>query len=258
MKTRDRENEKTSFKSNQQLAIRVKDVYKSFKDNSVLEDVSFSVNRGENFVIMGQSGCGKSVLLKLITGLMKPDSGKIWIDGQEITALKERELNEIRKKIGMLFQSSALFDSMTVEENVGFMLNQHTNLDSAEIQQIVAEKLKLVNLEGTEKLKPAELSGGMKKRVGLARAIAMDPQIVFYDEPTTGLDPITAEEIRYLIKDLDEKMEITSVIVTHDMRSAFFLANRGIMISNGKIAEIGTMEEIRNSKNPIVQQFIGR
>jgi len=187
---------------------------------------------------------------------MKPDSGKIWIDGQEITGFKEEELNKIRRKLGMLFQSSALFDSMTVEENVGFMLSQHTNLDNEEIKEIVDEKLELVTLQGTEKLKPAELSGGMKKRVGLARAIAMNPQIVFYDEPTTGLDPITAEEIRYLIKDLDEKLGITSIVVTHDMRSAFFLANRGIMIDNGKIVEIGTIEELRNSENPIVQEFI--
>ena len=236
--------------------IIVKNVSKSFNDKSVLENISFSIHKGDNFVIMGRSGCGKSVLLKLITGLMKPDSGQIWIDGQEITGIKERELNKIRRKLGMLFQSSALFDSMTVEENVGFMLNQHTNLDSEEIKQIVAEKLKLVNLQGTEELKPAELSGGMKKRVGLARAIAMAPEIVFYDEPTTGLDPITAEEIRYLIKDLDEKLGITSIIVTHDLESVFFLANRGVMISNEKIVEIGTIEEIQNSENPIVQQFI--
>lgn len=248
-------NQKNSSHSSDEQII-VKDIFKSFEDNSVLEDISFTINQGDNFVIMGQSGCGKSVLLKLITGLMKPDSGSIWIDGEEITCLKERELNNIRKNFGMLFQHSALFDSMTVEENVGFMLNQHTELEKEEIDRIIAEKLELVSLQDTQKLKPAELSGGMKKRVALARAIVMEPQIVFYDEPTTGLDPITAEEIRHLIKDLDEKLDSTSVIVTHDMKSALFLANRGIMIEKGKIVEIGTIDEIKQSENPIVQKFL--
>jgi len=243
---------------NNKTIISVEDVSKSFGDKIVLSNLSFSICKGENFVIMGRSGCGKSVLLKLITGLMKPDSGKIWVDGHEITKLKETKINKIRTNWGMLFQHSALFDSMTVEENVSFMLRQHTKLEEEKIRQIVAEKLELVKLSDTEKLKPAELSGGMKKRVGLARAIAMEPQIIFYDEPTTGLDPITANEINHLIKDLDEKMGVTSVIVTHDMKSAFFLANRGIMLYNDKIIEKGTMEEIRNSQNPIVQDFIDK
>ena len=207
-------------------------------------------------VVMGQSGCGKSVLLKLIVGLMKPDDGEIWVDGKEITNLKEKDINEVRKNIGMLFQSSALFDSMNVFENVAFMLVQHTNLSKQEIREIVAEKLELVELPGIEGLKPAELSGGMRKRVGLARALAINPDVVLYDEPTTGLDPITAEEINILIKNLSTKLKITSIAVTHDMKSAFTIATRMSMMHDGKIIASGTPEEMKQIEEPIVQRFI--
>lgn len=236
--------------------IKLIDVWHKFGDKTVLRGLNLHIQRGDTMVIMGGSGCGKSVTLKLILGLLKPERGKIWIFDEEISRFKEKQLNQIRKKIGMLFQSSALFDSMSVEENVAFMLNQHTEKSKVEIRRIVAEKLRQVGLENIEDLKPAELSGGMKKRVGLARAIAIDPDIVLYDEPTTGLDPIMAEEINHLIKELNAKLNITSIIVTHDMKSAFSVASKMAMIHDGKIIEVGTPEEMRNTENPIVRQFI--
>lgn len=236
--------------------IRIQNVFFSFDKKPVLQGLNLHIQRGDTTVVMGQSGCGKSVLLKLIVGLFKPDSGEIWVDGEEVTHLKEKELDQVRKKIGMLFQSSALFDSMNVFENVAFMLHQHTKLSKQEIQKIVAENLELVDLPGTENLKPAELSGGMKKRVGLARAIAMNPDIVLYDEPTTGLDPITAEEINHMIRDLNTKLNVTSVVVTHDMKSALFIANKMAMVHQGKIVAVGTPEEMVHNENPIVRQFI--
>jgi phospholipid/cholesterol/gamma-HCH transport system ATP-binding protein len=205
---------------------------------------------------MGRSGCGKSVLLKLITALMKADQGEIWINGENITELKLKDLNSTRQKFGMLFQSAALFDSMTVEENVGFMLSQHTKLSKREIEEIVAEKLHLVDLDDTQHLRPAELSGGMRKRVGLARAIAFNPEVILYDEPTTGLDPITALEINRLIRDLHEKLQVTSVVVTHDMDSAFSVGTRMAMIHQGKVIAYGTSDEIRRADNPVLRQFI--
>ena len=236
--------------------IQIKDVWRSFDDNQVLRGVNLDVRRGDTMVVMGRSGCGKSVLLKLIVGLMKPDAGEIWVDGKEITKLKEKDINEVRKNVGMLFQSSALFDSMNVFENVAFMLVQHTNLSKQEIREIVAEKLELVELPGIEGLKPAELSGGMRKRVGLARALAINPDVVLYDEPTTGLDPITAEEINILIKNLSTKLKITSIAVTHDMKSAFTIATRMSMMHDGKIIASGTPEEMKQIEEPIVQRFI--
>jgi len=236
--------------------ISIKDVWKSFDDNHVLRGVNLDVRRGDTMVIMGRSGCGKSVLLKLIVGLMKPDSGEVWVDSKEITKMKEKNINEVRKNIGMLFQSAALFDSMSVFENVAFMLLQHTKLSKQKIREIVAEKLELVELPGTEELKPAELSGGMRKRVGLARALAINPDIVLYDEPTTGLDPITAEEINILIKNLSTKLKITSIAVTHDMKSAFIIATRMAMMHHGKVIATGTPEEMQKIDKPIVQQFI--
>ncbi|MBM3241338.1 ABC transporter ATP-binding protein [Candidatus Poribacteria bacterium] len=236
--------------------IQIKDVWKSFADNHVLRGVNLEVQRGDTMVVMGRSGCGKSILLKLIVGLMKPDTGEIWVDGKEITKLKEKNINDIRKNIGMLFQSAALFDSMDVFENVAFMLLQHTHLSKQEIREIVAEKLELVELPGIEELKPAELSGGMRKRVGLARALAINPDIVLYDEPTTGLDPITAEEINILIKSLSAKLKITSIAVTHDMKSAFTIATRMAMMHQGKIIATGTPEEMKRIEEPIVRNFI--
>ena len=236
--------------------IFIKDVSKHFEGKEVLKDIDLHIPRGETVVVMGRSGCGKSVLLKLITGLMKPDSGEIWFDGVEISKLKLKAFNQIRQRVGMLFQSAALFDSMTVEENVGFMLDRHTNQSRQKIREIVEEKLKLVDLRGIQHLKPAELSGGMRKRVGLARAIALDPEVILYDEPTTGLDPMTRIEIDQLIQDLHDKLQVTSVVVTHDMESAFFVGTHVAMIHDGKIVASGTPDEIRRTDNPIVRDFI--
>ena len=205
---------------------------------------------------MGQSGCGKSVLLKIITGLMSADSGEIWFDGTEISSLKGKKINNLRRRIGMLFQSAALFDSMTVAENVAFMLAQHTDLDKREVRKVVDEKLSLVDLEGVQDLRPAELSGGMRKRVGLARALAFDPEVILYDEPTTGLDPVTCTEINQLIRDLHERLQVTSVVVTHDMHSAFSVATRMAMIHEGRQVAYGRPDEIINIDDPILQQFI--
>jgi len=236
--------------------IELKDVYFSIDGKPVIEGLSLQVNEGETITIMGRSGCGKTVTLKLILGLYKPDSGEIWVDGREISRLSFDQLAEVRKKIGVLFQSSALFDSMTVGENVGFMLYQHTKLPRREIEKIVAEKLELVGLPGTQDLKPAQLSGGMRKRVGLARAIAMNPKIILYDEPTTALDPMTVSGIIRMIKELHDKLGVTSVIVTHDIPSAFFLSTRIAVMNKGKIIEVGTPQQIQQSQNPFVKAFL--
>ena len=236
--------------------ISIRDITKNFGGKNVLNGLSLEIRRGETLVIMGQSGCGKSVLLKIITGLMSADSGEIWFDGTEISSLKGKKINSLRRKIGMLFQSAALFDSMTVAENVAFMLDQHTDLDKREMRRIVDEKLSLVDLEGVQDLRPAELSGGMRKRVGLARALAFDPEVILYDEPTTGLDPVTCTEINQLIKDLHQRLQVTSVVVTHDMHSAFSVATRMAMIHEGKQVAYGRPDEIINIDDPILQQFI--
>ncbi len=234
--------------------IHVENLWKRFGDKAVLKGLNLHIPRGETSIVIGRSGCGKSVLLKLVTGLMQPDGGEIRIDGEPISNVKD--LNRIRRKIGMLFQSAALFDSMTVEENVGFMLSQHTNLSKREIEGIVAEKLQLVDLDGVQKLRPAELSGGMRKRVGLARAIAFNPEVILYDEPTTGLDPITGSEINRLIRNLHAKLKVTSVVVTHDMDSAFSVGTRMAMIHAGQVIASGSLDEIRMIDNAILQQFI--
>ena len=236
--------------------ISIRNVTKNFGGKNVLNGLSLEIPRGETLVIMGQSGCGKSVLLKIITGLMAADSGEIWFDGTEISGLKGKKINNLRRKIGMLFQSAALFDSMTVAENVAFMLDQHTDLDKREMRRVVDEKLSLVDLAGVQDLRPAELSGGMRKRVGLARALAFDPEVILYDEPTTGLDPVTCTEINQLIKDLHERLQVTSVVVTHDMHSAFSVATRMAMIHEGKRVAYGRPNEIINIDDPILQQFI--
>ena len=207
-------------------------------------------------MIIGPSGIGKSVLLKHIIGLIKPDSGEIYLDGIEITSLDEKGLNKMRRKFGMLFQSAALFDSLTVGDNVAFALKQHTGLPDSVIKKIVAERLAMVGLTEIEKLFPAELSGGMKKRVGLARAIAMDPEIILYDEPTTGLDPIMVTVIDTLTKDLQKKIDVTTIVVTHDIQSTYRIADRIAMLYKGRIEEVGTPEQIKTSQNPIVKQFI--
>jgi phospholipid/cholesterol/gamma-HCH transport system ATP-binding protein len=214
------------------------------------------VRAGESMVVIGGSGSGKTVLIKCIIGLIQPDKGEIYVDGLEITSLKERKMNEVRKKFGMLFQGGALFDSLRVWENVGFGLRQHTQLNDEKIRGVASEKLRLVGLKDIEDLMPADLSGGMKKRVSLARAIAMDPEILLYDEPTTGIDPIMADAINSLIVQMREKLNVTSVAITHDIKSAYKIADRIAMLYQGKIIEVGTPEEIKNSPNRVVQQFI--
>ena len=238
------------------VKIEVVDLHRSFDDNHVLRGVNLEVRKGESMVVIGGSGVGKSVLIKCIIGLVKPDSGSVRVDGQEITSLNEKPLNEIRKKFGMLFQAGALFDSLPVWENVGFGLKQHTGLKDEEIKAIAVEKLRLLGLRNVEDLMPSELSGGMRKRVSLARAIAMEPEILLYDEPTTGLDPIMADAINDLIVQMRKKLEVTSIAITHDMVSAYKIADRIAMLYEGKIIGVGTPQQIRKSSNAIVQQFI--
>ncbi|MCJ7507778.1 MAG: ABC transporter ATP-binding protein [candidate division Zixibacteria bacterium] len=236
--------------------IEINDLYKGFHGKPVLEGVDLAIQKGETVVIIGRSGCGKSVLLKHIIGLLKPDKGQLLIDGEDITTYPKDRLNQLRQRFGMLFQGAALFDSMTVAENVGLGLREHTKMTDGQIREIAAEKLKMVGLVGVEDLKPAELSGGMKKRVGLARAIAMNPEFILYDEPTTGLDPIMADAINDLVINLRNTLKITSIAVTHDMASAYKIADRIAMLYKGKIIFAGTSEETKNSDNPVVQQFI--
>jgi phospholipid/cholesterol/gamma-HCH transport system ATP-binding protein len=236
--------------------IEIIDLYKSFGTKRVLRRVNLKIETGETTVIIGRSGCGKSVLLKHIMGLMKPDMGKILIDGRDVFEISDDEINHFRMQLGMLFQGAALFDSMTVRENVGFSLYEHTTLPDKEIDKRVKEKLRMVGLSGIEDLMPSELSGGMKKRVGLARAICTEPKFVLYDEPTTGLDPIMADAINNLIIRLQKRLRITSIAVTHDMKSAYKIGGKIAMLYNGNIVGMGTPDEIRNSKDPLVQQFI--
>ncbi len=236
--------------------IEISDLYKSFGEMPVLQGVNLTVEKGESMTVIGGSGSGKSVLIKHIIGLLFPDRGRVVVDGQALSDLDEFGLNELRKKFGMLFQMAALFDSLSVWENVGFSLKQHTKMRDAEIRKIATEKLALVGLKDVEDKMPSELSGGMRKRVGLARAIAMDAEIILYDEPTTGLDPITADAINDLIVDLRKKLGVTSVSITHDMQSAYKISDRIAMLYKGRIQEIGTPDQIRNTENPIVRQFI--
>jgi phospholipid/cholesterol/gamma-HCH transport system ATP-binding protein len=234
----------------------VVNLHKSFGEKDVLRGVHLEVRQGESMVVIGGSGSGKTVLIKCIIGLMRPDQGEIYVDGTEITSLDEKGMNEVRKKFGMLFQAGALFDSMSVGENVGFGLRQQTRLSEEEIKRIASGKLALVGLKDVEDLMPAELSGGMKKRVSLARAIAIEPEILLYDEPTTGIDPILADAINDLIVQMKEKLNVTSIAITHDMKSAYRIADRIAMLYRGEIIEVGTPDEIRNSSNPVVRQFI--
>lgn len=236
--------------------IKLENVSMYFRGNQVLHDINLEVPQGEIMVIIGPSGSGKSTLLRLIVGLLKPTSGKIWINGQEISRLSEDNLNKLRLRIGMVFQYSALFDSMTVGENVAFGLREHTDMSEEEIGKVVRRKLRMVGLFGKENLMPNELSGGMKKRVSLARAIAINPEILLYDEPTAGLDPIMSGKIDRLITSTRRIMGVTSVVVTHQMSSAFNIADRIAMIHEGHIIEVGTVGQIKASENTIVQQFI--
>jgi phospholipid/cholesterol/gamma-HCH transport system ATP-binding protein len=236
--------------------IEIINIHKSFDNNYVLRGVDLGIERGESMVVIGGSGSGKSVLLKHIIGILSPDEGNVLIDGVDLTALKEFELYEVRKKFGMLFQMSALFDSLSVWENVAFGILRNKSVSDREAKAIAIEKLELVGLIGAEDLMPAELSGGMKKRVGLARAIAHEPQILLYDEPTTGLDPIMADAINDLIVTMKNTLSVTSVAITHDMSSAYKIADRIAMLYEGKIIEVGSPDEIKNTANPIVRQFI--
>lgn len=237
------------------VKVRIENVVVRLGGQTVHRGLSLDILRGETTVIMGPSGCGKSVLLKLIVGLLRPQSGHVWVDDKDITRLSRPALNRVRQRMGMLFQSSALFDSMTVEENVGFMLRQHTRHSPATIRKMVAEALELVGLPNTQRLKPAELSGGMRKRVGLARAIVMRPELILYDEPTTGLDPITARGINRLIRDLHEQLKVTSVVVTHDVESALYVGTRIALTEGGVIVLSGTPEEVRDAPEPLAVHF---
>jgi phospholipid/cholesterol/gamma-HCH transport system ATP-binding protein len=236
--------------------IEVRDLKKSFGTHVILNGVNLQIAEGESVVIIGRSGGGKSVLLKHLIGLLTPDSGQVLIEGENIVPMNERELLRVRHKFGMLFQSAALFDSMTVAENVGFAFRRDRSLPEAEVRKKVADVLEMVDLPGTEDKKPAELSGGMRKRVGLARAIIYHPRIVLYDEPTTGLDPVASDSIDKLILRVRDRLDVTTVVVTHDMRSARRLGQRIMMMYNQRIHATGTPDEIFQSADPIVRKFI--
>ena len=236
--------------------IEVDHLVRRFGDRAVLDDISFNVRRGETLVIMGGSGCGKSTLLRHLIGSMKPSSGSVKLFGKEITAMKEREIEHVRLRFGMLFQSGALLASLTVGDNVALPLFQHTDKSGDEVEEVVKRKLEMVGLTGFEDLRPDEISGGMKKRVGLARALALDPELLFSDEPTSGLDPIMTAVVDELTLKLTHGSHMTAVVVSHDMTSAFRIATRMIMLGHGSIVAEGTPDEIRNSSNPEVQQFI--
>ncbi len=236
--------------------IKIRGLTKRLGRKQVLDGLDLDIQTGETIVVLGPSGTGKSVLLKHIIGLMTPDKGSIQVDDDELIGMKERELNEVRKRFGMLFQGAALFDSMTVGENVGLSLREHLRMSEQDIHKRVTERLEWVGLKGVEEVKPASLSGGMRKRAGLARAIVMDPQVILYDEPTTGLDPIMSDVINQLIRSLQQRMGVTSVVVTHDMTSAYKVADRMAMLYGGKVVFTGTVDEVRTTKDPLMRQFI--
>tara|TARA_B100002052_G_scaffold52720_1_gene45883 strand:- start:148 stop:906 length:759 start_codon:yes stop_codon:yes gene_type:complete len=241
--------------------IEIKNISKSFKDqestNDVLDNVSITIRKGDCVAIIGKSGIGKSVLLKHIIGLVKPDKGSVFIDGVDINAIRFKDLQKIRSSIGMVFQFGALLDSMNVEDNIGLALNKLSNLSKDSIKDKISDSLASVNMEGSEKLMPSELSGGMKKRIGIARAIAIDPEYLLYDEPTTGLDPITTGKINFLIKKIHNLGNVTSVMVTHELKTVYDVADRVIMLDEKKVIFDGKPKELINSKIPIIQEFIG-
>lgn len=236
--------------------IEIQQLYKSFGAHQVLKGIDLQVEEGKTTVILGASGSGKSVLMKHMIGLLRPDRGRVIIDGIDTSNLSQRELDRLRAKFGMVFQGAALFDSLTVGENVAFPLREHRRLAESEIRRLVAEKLKIVDLEGVEQLYPADLSGGMRKRVGLARAVVLDPQIVLYDEPTTGLDPITANSVDEMILQAKERLGVTSVVISHDIASAFRVGDHIAMIHDGVIVEQGPPEKVKNSSHPYVRKFL--
>ena len=236
--------------------IVIDSVSKRLGTRQVLRGLSLQVAQGESVAIIGRSGTGKSVLLKHVVGLMRPDAGTVLVDGVDVPSLGTQELLEMRKRMGMLFQGGALFDSLSVGENVGLPLREHTEVEDTQVALVVREKLHLVGLEGVEEMRPSSLSGGMKKRAALARALALNPKIMLYDEPTTGLDPITSDLINRLIRRLQERLGITSIAVTHDMRSAYHIADRIAMLHEGRIHAVGTPAEIQATTDPAVRQFI--
>lgn len=236
--------------------IKLINLTKKFGGLTVLDNVSLDIPEGETLAIIGQSGCGKSTLLRLILRLDDPTTGSVSIDNQDINKLSEDALVKLRQKIGMVFQSSALFDSMTVAENIAFPLREHAHLSESEISAIVSKKLALVDLSGKENLMPSELSGGMQKRVSIARALAFDPKIILYDEPTTGLDPVTSTNIENLIIELGKGLKATSIVVTHQLSTIFRTASKIVMMHEGKFIESGTVEETQRSKNKIISEFI--
>jgi phospholipid/cholesterol/gamma-HCH transport system ATP-binding protein len=243
-------------KNNDKVAISVRDLSKSFGEQKVLDRVDLEVERGQTVTVLGRSGTGKSVLLKLIIGLQKPDGGEVEIGGEEITAMRLDELNRVRKTVGFLFQHAALYDSLTVEENVVFPLRRHTEMSGAECRARAGELLARVGMENAMAKMPADISGGMKKRVGLARALALDPDIMLLDEPTAGLDPITAGEINDLIRELQEERQTSSVVVTHDMRSVKRVADHVALLDEGTIVIEGTLDDLRRSDHPVVSKFM--
>ena len=236
--------------------INISNISISFDDRVIIEDISFSIKKGDKIAIIGQSGVGKSVLLKSIIGLLNPDKGEIFIDEQNINKISFRKLQNLRSKFGMVFQFGALFDSMTVGENIGLALQKLTNCDKLEISDKITVSLKEVNMEGTEGKMPSELSGGMKKRVGIARAIALNPKYMFYDEPTTGLDPIMTDSINRLINNFHKKGEVTSIVVTHEMKTVRDVSDRVLMLHDGKIQFNGSTEDLFSSRDPIVMAFL--
>jgi phospholipid/cholesterol/gamma-HCH transport system ATP-binding protein len=236
--------------------IELKQVSKRFGRLVVLDELDLSIADGESITVIGASGTGKSVLLKHIVGLLRPDTGEVWFDSQQIDTMNERELMDVRQRFGFLFQMGALFDSLTVGENIAFPLVEHTHKKPDEIARIVARKLDMVGLAGMEKKMPAQLSGGQKKRVALARAIALDPQVILYDEPTTGLDPVRSDVINQLIVRLKNELNVTSITVTHDMASAYKISDRIVMLHEGKIIFDGAPRQIQTTDNPTVRQFV--
>ena len=236
--------------------IEVRHLSKSFGGRPVLHEVNLTMEEGKTLVVLGRSGCGKSVVLKHLIGLLKPDAGCVLVDGEDITGLPERKLTEVRRKIGMLFQSAALFDSMSVERNLAFPLRELGMTDEREIDARVAEALDMVGLGGEQMKMPADLSGGMRKRVGLARTIVGRPRCVLYDEPTTGLDPITSDSINRMIRRLQRKLGVTSIVVTHDMKTAFHCADRVALLHEGRVHFDGTVEDLRASTDPVITDFI--